>query len=134
VWGNDIDGEGYDTVLLGQAEPLKVDLDAFEERWNAPENVGIANSIGVVGFRSSLDLLTTYAGRASDLAPWLLHAQINDDMSMRLQYLAGMGLNFDRPAVIYNDILEYRRFPEDMFTGSAARVAALRIALASHAR
>jgi spermidine synthase len=134
VWGNDINGEGYDTVLLGQVEPVKIDVDALDNRWNAPENMRVANSMGAVGFRSALDVLTTYAGRASDLAPWLLHAQINDDMSMRLQYLAGMGLNFDRPAVIYGDILEYRRFPEDIFTGSPARIAALRFALASSAR
>jgi spermidine synthase len=131
VWGNDINGEGYDTVLLGQAEPLKIDLDALDARWTAPENVRVAESMGAVAFRSPLDLLTTYAGRASDLTPWLVNAQINDDMTMRLQYLAGMGLNFDRPAVIYNDILTFRRFPEDIFTGSGPRIAALRFALSS---
>ena len=134
VWGNDINGEGYDTVLLGQVDPAKIDIDQLEDRWNKPENASVAASIGAVGFRSPLDLLSTYAGRASDLAPWLQHAQINDDMSMRLQYLAGMGLNFDRPAVIYNDILQYRRFPEDIFTGSPARIAALRFALGSPVR
>jgi spermidine synthase len=131
VWGNDIDGEGYDTVLLGQAEPMKIDLDAFDARWTAPENAPVAESMGLVSFRNPLDLLSTYAGRASDLTPWLLNAQINDDMSQRLQYLAGMGLNFDRPAVIYNDILAFRRFPDDLFTGSEARIAALRFALSS---
>ncbi|HLX43728.1 MAG TPA: fused MFS/spermidine synthase [Bryobacteraceae bacterium] len=134
VWGNDINGEGYDTVLLGQAEPMKIDLDALDARWTAPENARVSESMSLVAFRSPLDLLTTYAGRASDLTPWLQNAQINDDMSMRLQYLAGMGLNFDRPAVIYSDILAFRRFPNDMFTGSEARMAALRFALSSPGR
>jgi hypothetical protein len=39
-----------------------------------------------------------------------------------LQYLAGMGLNFDDPGSIYADILRYRRFPRELFTGSEQRV------------
>ena len=38
IWGNDIDGEGYDIVLLGQAEPRKINLDAMQERLGKPEN------------------------------------------------------------------------------------------------
>jgi len=130
VWGNDINGDGYDVVLLGQAEPTRLNIDAMQERLARPENVRVAQSLGSVGFRSALDLLATYAGRATDLAPWLAHAEINDDLSMRLQYLAGMGLNFDRPVVIYSSMLEYRRFPGDLFSGSDAAVSSLRFALA----
>jgi hypothetical protein len=79
-------------------------------------------------------LLATFAGRASDLAPWVVNAAINDDMSMRLQYLAGMGLNFDAPAVIYSDMLGYRKMPDDIFSGSADRLAALRMAIAASGR
>ena len=32
IWGNDINGEGYDVVLLGQVEPTKINLDDLEER------------------------------------------------------------------------------------------------------
>lgn len=134
VWGNDIDGEGYDIVLMGQAEPEKIDLDALQARWERPENSSVVRSLLPEGFQSPVDLLATYAGRARDLAPWLEHADINDDLSMRLQYLAGMGVNFDRPAAIYNDMLEYRRFPSDLFTGSPARIDALRYALAASRR
>ena len=28
IWSNDISGEGYDIVLLGQAEPAQIDVDA----------------------------------------------------------------------------------------------------------
>ncbi|HWZ30341.1 MAG TPA: fused MFS/spermidine synthase [Bryobacteraceae bacterium] len=130
VWGNDINGDGYDIVLLGQAEPTHINIDAMQERLARPENARVAQSLGAVGFRSALDLLATYAGRATDLAPWLAHAEINDDLSMRLQYLAGMGLNFDRPVAIYSSMLEYRRFPGDLFSGSDAAVSSLRFGLA----
>lgn len=125
IWGNDINGEGYDVVLLGQVEPERLDIDALEKKWSSPEYARVAESMGVVGFHSATDMLATYAGRASDLKQWLADADINDDMSMRLQYLAGMGLNFDQPAAVYADILAFRRFPAEMFTGSPERVATL---------
>ena len=134
VWGNDIDGEGYDIVLLGEVEPLRINIDALEDRWNQPEYSHVARSLLAVNFHSATEMLATYAGRASDLKPWLDHAAINDDMSMRLQYLAGMGLNFDRPAVIYADMLNYRQFPFDIFTGSEPRITALRLLLAANRR
>ena len=78
--------------------------------------------------------MATYAGRATDLTPWLVRADINDDLSMRLQYLAGMGLNFDRPVVMYNDMLGYRKFPGDLFSGSDANVSAVRFAIGERRR
>ncbi len=129
IWGNDINGEGYDTVLLGQAEPAKINVDAMQARLSDPANAAVAKSLKTVGFPNAVDLLSTYAGRGSELAPWLVNAQINQDLNMRLQYLAGMGLNFDRPVVIYNDILRYRKFPEDIFSGSDERMAQLRFAV-----
>ena len=122
VWGNTINGLGNDLVLLGQLEPLKVNVDALEARWSRAEYARVTQSMGAVNFHDATDVLATYAGRASDLKPWLAGADINDDMSMRLQYLAGMGLNFDDPGSIYADILRYRRFPRELFTGSEQRV------------
>jgi spermidine synthase len=131
IWGNDINGEGYDTVLLGQVEPLKINVDAMQQRLDRPDEQAVARSLKMVGFPNAIDLLSTYAGRASQLAPWLANAQINGDLNMRLQYLAGMGLNYDRPVVIYGDILRYRTFPEDIFSGSDDRLAQLRLAIAA---
>ena len=125
VWGNTINGEGNDVVLLGQAEPLNLNVDRLENRLNRPDYARVAQSMGAVNFHSATDLLATYAGRASDMKPWLAGADINDDMSMRLQYLAGMGLNFDEPGSIYAEMLEYRRFPRELFTGPEQRVGAL---------
>jgi spermidine synthase len=125
VWGNTINGLGNDLVLLGQVEPLQVNVDALQDRWSRAEYARVTQSMGGVNFHSATDVLATYAGRASDLKPWLASADINDDMSMRLQYLAGIGLNFDDPGSIYADILRYRRFPRELFTGSEQRVRSL---------
>jgi spermidine synthase len=125
VWGNTINGEGNDLVLLGQAEPLNLNIDALEDRWGRSDHARVAQSMGAVNFHNATDVLATYAGRASDLKPWLAGAEINEDISMRLQYLAGMGLNFDDPGSIYAQMLTYRRFPRALFTGSEQRVRAL---------
>jgi len=68
---------------------------------------------------SAVELAALYVGRGSDLSPWLADAQINDDRSLRLQYLAGLSLNDYNQDAIYNAILSYNRFPEDLFTGPA---------------
>jgi spermidine synthase len=123
VWGNDISGEGYDIVLLGQAEPTHIDVDELQRRMEAAP---VAASLNTVGFRSALDLLATYGGRASDLNAWLRNAQINRDLNLRLQYLAGMGVNNNAAAAIYREMLTYRRFPAGMFAGSEERMREVR--------
>jgi spermidine synthase len=125
VWANTINGEGYDVVLVGQVEPLNLNVDALEDRWSRPDYVRVAQSMGAVNFHSATDVLATYAGRASDMKRWLAGADINEDMTMRLQYLAGMGLNVDDPAAIYAEMLKYRRFPHELFTGSEQRLRTL---------
>ncbi len=76
-----------------------------------------------------MDLLSTYAGQGPDLTDWLKDAQINTDRNLRLQYLAGMGLNAYEGEDIYDRILTYRKFPESLFTGSPAEKLKLRDAI-----
>jgi spermidine synthase len=78
-----------------------------------------------------VDFLATYAGRAQDLAPMLKDAPINSDRNMRLQYIAGLGLNSMAFQKIYQDILSQRSFPEGLITGTGARMDALRTLLAA---
>jgi len=66
-----------------------------------------------------------------ELKPWLKDAEINHDLDLRLQYLAGLGLNSYKDAVIYDQMLVYRKFPEELFVGSPERRLALRKALMS---
>jgi spermidine synthase len=129
IWSNDHYGEGYDLVLLGQAEPLKIDADELQERLNRPEQAAVLKSLEEVGFRTVVGLLATYGGQASDLRPWLEKAEINRDRNLRLQYLAGLELNTDQSNFIYEDMLRYRRFPEQLFVGSGWRSQAVRLAI-----
>jgi spermidine synthase len=132
IWSNDINGKGYDVVLAGRAEPsTPIDVDALAVRLNRPDNVLVAQSLREVGFMSPLALLTTYAGQGPDLTRWLAGAEINSDRNLRLQYLAGMGLNSYENASIYDSMLAYRKFPEKLFMASAEPEQYLRDALSS---
>jgi spermidine synthase len=129
VWSNYLDGDGYDLVLLGRAEESpgdSIDVDAIDRRLKTAAYARVSASLAEVRLPTAVDLLATYVGRAPDLEPMLAGAQINDDLSMRLQYLAGFGLNSAESARLYHEILSYRSFPEGLLTGTGERIAALR--------
>lgn len=130
VWENDNGGEGYDVVLLGQEGPITMDADAIQERLQRPDHALLAKSLKEVGFNTVVGLLGRYGGRASDLKPWLEGAQINRDVNLRLQYLAGLGLNESLGQAIRDEMLPYRRYPEDMFVGTGPYSVTLRKVLA----
>ena len=122
VFGNEYYGEGYDTVLLGQKDKEPIDLDFMEARLSGPGFEVVRQSLSEVGFPTATTLFGTYAGRASDLGGWLQDASINYDRNLRLQYLAGLGLNQRAAGRIYTDMVSHRRDPGDVFTGSEARI------------
>jgi spermidine synthase len=126
VWGNDSNGTGYDVVLLGQLEPTKIDVEAIQARLERRDHEAVVNSLQDINMGSAIRLLATYAGQATDLAGWLEDAEINRDRSLRLQYLAGMSLNLNQEIAIYEHILNYRRFPEELFTGSSQHLKSLK--------
>jgi spermidine synthase len=129
IWGNDATGLGYDVVLLGQDGTMSISVDGLQERLDRDDHQSVAQSIKEVGFPSAVDLLSTYAGQGPDLEPWLKGAEINRDQNLRLQYLAGMGLNSSLNIGIYDDLLKFLRFPGKLFVGSEKRMQALRQAL-----
>ena len=119
VFANTHDGVGYDLVLLGQAGPTVIDVDAVAAKLARPEMAAVARSLREVGIGSATDLFATFAGQATDLAPWLSDAAINHDRDLRLQYLAGLGLNLYASGTIYADMQQAPfRFPSDVFQGS----------------
>ncbi len=127
VWGNTNNGAGYDLVLLGQAQATKIDVDAIQRRLQQAEYAPVAQSLREIGMNSAVDLFSTFAGTASDLAPWLKDASINRDRNLRLQFLAGLGFNLYQSDVIYSSMLAYAgRFPEDLFIASPGTMEALR--------
>jgi spermidine synthase len=129
VWGNTNNGAGYDLVLLGQAEPTQIDVEAVQRHLSEPSMAPVARSLGEIGMYSAIDLFSNYAGMKSDLAPWLADAAINRDRNLRLQYLAGMGFNLYQSEAIYADMLQYSRWPNDLFIGSDATKQQLRAAI-----
>ncbi|MGH9886643.1 MAG: fused MFS/spermidine synthase, partial [bacterium] len=129
VFSNTNNGAGYDLVLVGQQgdTPIKIDVDAVEKRLASPEYAQVAQSLREIGFNSATDLFATFAGNEPMLRPWLADAQINHDRNLRLQFLAGLGLNIYDQAGIYSQMLQYRRYPEGMFTGTQEQIGRIRM-------
>jgi len=115
VWGNTQNGRGYDLVLLGTNGPTVIDIDSMNVRMGNPAHAQAIESLREVGFTSSLDLFGTFAAQGSDLKSWLKNAQINRDVDLRLQYIAGLGNNAYENGEIYDGILRARKFPETLF-------------------
>ena len=118
VWANTREGVGYDMIFLGQAEPLTINLDELEARWNRPDYAPAVESLRQVGVPSIIDLFATYTGGKSDLGEWTKGAEINSDQDLRLQYIAGWGMNSQLEDYIYRQMLSYRKTPENLFAGS----------------
>lgn len=118
VWANTVDGRGYDMVFVGHVEPLRIDLDQLMQRLNRPDHAPVVESLHGIGVFSPLDLFATYAGRKDDLLPWFRGAEINRDRDLRLQYLAGWGIDSRLEDTLFRKMMSYRSVPEDLFTGS----------------
>ncbi len=126
VWSNYLNDDGYDLVLLGREDASPIDVDKLQQRLDRKDYSGVSASLAETGFHSAVDLLATYAGRAADLQPMLVNAQVNNDLNLRLQYLAGLGLNSVSSPQTYRDVLSYRRFPDGLLTGAGESMDALR--------
>ena len=129
VFGNTNNGAGYDLVLVGQLGTMKIDVDDVEHRLQSPEYANVAQSLREIGFNSATELFGTFAGNQEMLAPWLADAQINRDRNLRLQFLAGASLNMYDQAGIYSQMLQYRRYPEGLFTGTPQEIAQIRASI-----
>jgi spermidine synthase len=116
---NNISGTGYDLVMLGQAGPASIDVDAMQAKLESPEYAEVAQSLRDISLFSASNLLATFAGTATQLKGWTAGADINTDKSLRLQYLAGLGLNTYNANGIYQNMAAYGpRMPDKVFVGS----------------
>lgn len=129
VWANNLNGGGYDIVLLGHVDPVTIDLSALETRFAKDGYRRVIGSLIESGFESPVELFATYSGSAKDLKPWLEGSVINTDRNLRLQYLAGEGLNNYTSADIFDQILPFRTFPEKLFVAPAEWKMTLRQAM-----
>ena len=126
VFANTVNNQGYDLVLFGQLGNDRINVDAVEARLLSSEGAPIKQSLAQIGINSAVELFGTYAGSRADMANWLKDAAINTDRNLRLQYLAGLGLNLYRSAAIYQNMIAGTRYPEHLFEGSPATLQALR--------
>jgi len=126
VWDNDVAGMGYDLVLLGQTDPPRIDIDAIEHRLQQPRYARVLKSLRDVKLGSAVELMATYSGRRSDFADWLKGAEINRDSNLRLQYLAGLGLDNNGSYYIYYEMIKRFHYPENLFIVSDEKKAALK--------
>jgi len=126
VFANTLNGQGYDLVLFGQLGDRRINIDTVQARLDSPEGEPIRRSLEQVGITSAVELFGTYAGSRTDMANWLSDAEINTDRNLRLQYLAGLGLNEYESASIYRGLIEETRYPDHLFDGSEETLVALR--------
>lgn len=126
VWSNYLRGDGYDLVLVGRTDDSPINVDQMQQRLDQAAYSRVAASLAGVEFQSATDVLGSYAGRAEDLQRMVADAEINRDLNMRLQYLAGLGLNSVTAPDVYRKILSYRRFPKDLLTGTGEPIETLR--------
>ncbi|MEO8681565.1 MAG: fused MFS/spermidine synthase [Vicinamibacterales bacterium] len=117
LWNPDLLEEGYDLVAMGRLTPATLDEAVIQQRLD--ESPAVRQSLSEVTLTTAGALLSTYAGRAVDLAPWLADAEINRERQLRLQYLAGLAANTDERYLIFQSIVKYRRYPADLFAVSA---------------
>ena len=113
-------------MLFGQVEAGKINVDTVQARLDDPANAAIAQSLREIGIFSAIDLFGTYAGRQSDMKNWLSDAIINTDRNLKLQYLAGLGLNLYRSDAIYKAMIREVKYPDELFEGSDETLKALR--------
>jgi spermidine synthase len=132
VFANTVEGSGYDAVLVGRKSDEPIDLTRLQARLQSAAYAPVAASLRAVGFDSALDLMSTFAGNAESLAPWLEGAARNTDRSLRLQYLAGQGLNVLAADEIFGALAGSNpHFPARLFTGTPAQLEELRQRLAA---
>ena len=132
VFGNTHRGGGYDVVLMGRADDTPINVDLVEERLQRPDFALVAQSLREIGFGSGTHLLSTYAGDKQSMAPWLADAQVNTDRNLRLQYLAGLGVNAYEQHQIYASILSLRQPPTSLFVGSPDKIDVIRAGLVGY--
>ena len=129
IWANDDQSLGYDLVIFARKEPAPIDVDALQRRLDRPNHARVKTSLAEVGLGSAVELVSTYAGRGRDLAEWIKDAPINTDINLRLQYLAGLGLNSYHQDAIHKEMLRYRKPADDMIVATERTKRALRDAM-----
>jgi len=113
VWNSEEADQKYDVVLLGQNDPLLIDVDSVQKRIDA--NPQLSQSLADVKLGAATDLFATYGIGAKDLGGWLEGTPVNTDFSLKLEYISGLAFNLQAADDIYKSMVRARRFPEGLF-------------------
>jgi spermidine synthase len=135
VWtgwtSSDSDEERHDLVLIGHTEPTRIDLAALDRQLAA--NAPLQAALKGVGIDTVPALMGQFVCRGEDLQPWLAGAEINRDLSLRLEYLAGLSLWMKEHKEIFREMAAYRRYPRELFANDAAYRDEIQQRLKAHA-
>ena len=112
VWNTIAGGKGYDVVVVGGNEPLRLDAAAIEER--IARTPQMAQSLRDVKITGAVDLLATYGTNGRDMTKWLAGAAVNRDFSLKLEYISGLALNNKEADAIYANMTAGRRYPQEI--------------------
>lgn len=123
VWNSAFTRGGYDVVLLGSPTPRKLSLPEIQARID--NNEALARSLREVSLGSARELLATYAVSGDDMADWTRGAQINDDLSLRLEYTSGLALNQQHADEIYKAMVARATPPTQLFEGPEMEIRTL---------
>jgi spermidine synthase len=126
VFANTVNNQGYDLVLYGQLGDGRINVDTVQARLSSTEGDPVRQSLAQIGINSAVELFGTYAGGRRDMQKWLSDAIINTDRNLRLQYLAGLGLNLYQSNTIYQNMIAESRYPDHLFEGSQRTLDELR--------
>src|SRR5690606_22350050 len=126
IFGNTAGGQGYDGVMVGSMEPFEIDVSELQTRLSSPGYEPVLRSLESVNYGSVQALLGTFAATGEQLQEWLAGAEINRDRNLRLQYLAGLGVNNYQQAGIYSEILQQGEWPAQVFRGELSALSTLR--------
>jgi spermidine synthase len=129
MFGNVFEGHAIDSVLVGPTSPPEIWLDEIESGLRQPALSAVDSSLVQADLWGATDLFGSYAGRARDLRGFLAGAQVNRDRDLRLQYVAGLGLNNHIGGDIYGEILSYRSYPDDLFRASESTIDRIKAAM-----
>ncbi len=124
MWNTTTGGKGFDVVLVGGLEPLRIDIPVTEQRMSATPRM--FDSFKQVRITSAIDLLSAYGASGKDMARWLAGAPINRDFSLKLEYISGLALDRGEADAIYRHMVAERTFPAETFSGPPEQVDELR--------
>ena len=109
VWGNTNNGQGYDLVLMGQVEPIKIDVDAMRGEARRARSTRRSRSRSArSAFNSAIELFSTYAGHADGSRAVARRTRRSTaTATCGCSTWPGMGLNLYQSGPIYAEMLQY---------------------------